>query len=129
MELDRAMEGVYRALSHRLRRAILRQLLFVGEASFTELMAAVGAKHRASIAYHIRDLLASGLVECTRKHVDRRGVEALYFSYYRLTDLGRYLVGEVEPRIADHLVSDSRATRASASASSRPTAAAAAANG
>ncbi len=71
---DSADGEVFQALSHRVRRAIIRALAEKGERSFTELMEDVGLKDSSVMAFHMRKL-------STLIRRNERG-------YYELTGLG-----------------------------------------
>jgi len=70
-------EVVVRAVANEYRRKVLEHLLESGASTYTELMRASGLEESSKFAYHLRRLVAAGLV--------KQGVDGKY----RLTSRGR----------------------------------------
>jgi len=70
-------EVVIRAVASEYRRKVLEHLLSNGASTYTELMRASGLEESGKFAYHLRRLVAAGLI--------RQGVDGKY----RLTSRGR----------------------------------------
>ncbi len=70
-------EVVVRAVANEYRRKVLEHLLEGGASTYTELMRASGLEESSKFAYHLRRLVAAGLI--------KQGVDGKY----RLTSKGR----------------------------------------